>query len=140
MSAIPSELLDAPVSDLDVVTIATKLTRWEELSAFLGLTHQHETDIRYNFSTDYGDQKRAALRKWRQIKGDAATFRVFIAAATAISNMELVHGVMDMLREKLQQPRNGAPANGRVDQVNPRPAREVMLSKYKWLYTAVYWY
>ena len=140
MSAIPPELLDAPVSDLDVVTIATKLIRWEELSAFLGLTQQDETNIRRTFGWDYGDQKREALRTWRKIKGNAATYRAFITAATKASNMELVDSVKDMLREKLQQPRNGAPANVRVDQVNPRPAREAMLSKYKWLYTAVYWY
>ena len=128
---IPPELLDAPVSDLDVVTIATRLTRWEELSAFLGLTHQDESDIRHTYPY-YSDQKREALRKWRKIKGKAATFRAFIAAATSISDIELVDSVKDMLRASQQPPRNGAPADVRVDQVNPRRDRrtaEVMLSE-----------
>ena len=130
-SEIPPELLDAPVSDLDVVTIATKLKKWEELSAFLGLTHQDETDICRTYR-DYSDQKRQALRRWREIKGKTATFRAFIAAATSISNIELVDSVKDMLRARQQPPRNGAPADVRVDQVNPRRDRqttEVMLSE-----------
>ena len=73
------------------------LTRWEELSPFLELTPQHESEIRHTFR-DYGDQKREALRKWKMIKGRAATYRAFIAAATAITNMELVDNVKAMLQ------------------------------------------
>ena len=101
MSDIPARLLDAPVSVTDVATIAVYLKRWEELSPFLGLTEQHEIEVGQNFK-DYSDQKRQALRKWKEVKGDAATYRAFITAATKASNEELVDKVKAMLgtREK----------------------------------------
>ena len=93
-----ADLLDTPVSDKDVTTIAaTYLIKWEELSPFLGLTPQHENEICHTFK-DYGDQKREALRRWKKIKGHAATYRAFIDAAKAISNMDLVDNVKAMLQ------------------------------------------
>ena len=100
MSDIPALLLDTPVSDPDVTTIAAEyLTSWEELSPFLNLTKQHETDIRKDF-TEHSNQKRQALLKWKMINGDAATYRAFITAATKASNMELADKVKAMLRTK----------------------------------------
>ena len=97
MSDIPSELLDAPVSDTHVTTIADEyLTNWEELSPYLGLTKQHDTDIRKDFK-EHSYQKRQALLKWKKIKGKAATYRAFITAATAVSNEDLVDKVKAML-------------------------------------------
>ena len=95
---ISAELLETPVSHQDLSKIASKyLRKWEELSPELKLTPQQETDIKETFR-DYDDQKRQALRKWREIKGNAATYRAFITAATAISNMELVDNVKAMLQ------------------------------------------
>ena len=100
MSDIPAELLDATVSDIDIATIAAEyLTSWEELSPYLGLTKQHDTDIRKDFK-EHSNQKRQALLQWRTIKGNAATYSAFIAAATKASNMELVDKVKAMLRTK----------------------------------------
>lgn len=97
MSDIPARLLDATVSDTDVATIAAEyLTSWEELSPFLGLTKQHETDIRKDFK-EHSNQKRQALLTWKKIKGNAATYGAFIAAARAASNKELVDSVEAML-------------------------------------------
>ena len=96
MSDIPAELLDTPVSNTDVATIAAELTSWEELSPYLGLTKQHETDIRKDFK-EHSNQKRQALLKWKTIKGDTATYGAFIAAATAVSNEDLVDKVKAML-------------------------------------------
>ena len=92
------QLMDTPVSDTDVTTIAAEfLTSWEELSPFLGLTKQHETDIRKDFQ-EHSSQKRQALLKWKKIKGKSATYRAFIAAATAASNEELGDKVKAMLQ------------------------------------------
>ena len=77
--------LDNPVSHKDVATMAEYLNKWEELSPALGLTPQHETEIRRTFR-GYSDQKQEALRKWREIIS-------FTTAATAVSNMELVDNV-----------------------------------------------
>ena len=99
-SNISAQLLDTPVSDQDLSKIAAKyLRKWEGLSPELKLTPQQETEIKETFR-DYDDQKREALRKWREIKGDAATFRAFITAATAISNIELVDNIRAMLRTR----------------------------------------
>ena len=93
-------LLDTQVSDEDVATIAARyLTKWEELRPHLGLTHPQEVAIRSTFH-DYNDQKREALHKWKELKGKDATYRAFITAATAISNMELVDNVKTMLRTR----------------------------------------
>ena len=97
MSDIPAELLDLPVSDDDITTIAAKyLVSWEELSPYLGLTKQDENEVRED-SKKYSLQKRQALRRWKKNEGDAATYRAFIAAATEASNMELVDRVKNML-------------------------------------------
>ena len=98
-SDISAELLDTPVSDEDVATITKYLTKWEDLSPFLGLTQQDETNI-CNTYKDYSHQKRQALRKWREIKGDAATYRALNTAAKKIPNMELVDKVKAILRTR----------------------------------------
>ena len=102
-SEISAELLDAPVSNPDLATIATKLLDdWGELSPHLQLTPQQESAIRQNHVGNYDAQKRGALRRWKKNNGAAATYRAFVAAATAASNMELVDSVKSMLqmREK----------------------------------------
>ena len=98
-SDISTELLGTPVSDKDIATIAEYLVKWEELSPHLELTRPQEAVIRNTYN-DYGHQKREALRKWREIKGNVATFRALITAAMAISNMELVDNVKAMLRTR----------------------------------------
>ena len=100
MSDIPARLLDAPVSDTDVATIAGNLKRWEELSPFLGLTPQHEIEIRNDFKDQYREQKRQALQKWKEIKGNAATYRALIAAAAVTSSNKLVDDINAMLRTR----------------------------------------
>ena len=100
-SSISAKLLDTPVSDQDLSKIAAKyLRKWEKLSPELRLTPQQETEIKETYSRDYDEQKREALRKWKEIKGNAATYRSFISAATAIPNMELVDNVKAMLRTR----------------------------------------
>ena len=95
---ISVELLDAPVSNPDLATIAVKLCRWEELAPQLRLTLQQEITIRQNHVGDYDGQKLGALRRWKMNEGAAATYRAFIAAARAASNMELVDSVKYTLR------------------------------------------
>ena len=96
---ISAELLDAPVSNVDLNTIAAELLEdWEELSPHLQLTPQQESVIRRNAVGNYDAQKRGALRRWKKNKGAAATYRAFIAAATAASNLELVDCVKSMLQ------------------------------------------
>ena len=98
-SDITAELLNTQISDEDVATIANYLTKWEDLSPFLSLTQQDETNIRYTY-TDYSDQKRQALWKWRKIKGSLATYRALITAAKRIPDIELVDKVTAILQTR----------------------------------------
>ena len=67
-SDISAELLDTRVSDQDVATITKYLTKWEDLSPFLGLTQ-------------YSDQKRQDIRKCREKVTQPLTYRALVTAA-----------------------------------------------------------
>ena len=95
---ISEELLDAPLSNPDLATIARKLCHWKELSPYLQLTPQEEITIRQNNVGNYDAQKHGALHRWKINMGGAATYRAFIAAAAEAKNMELVDSVKSMLR------------------------------------------
>ena len=74
------------------------LTKWEEVTPSLGLTHQDEVNIRETYR-DYANQKREALYTWRRNKGDGATYGALIAAAEDISNQQLADGVRKLMKE-----------------------------------------
>lgn len=96
MNDIRVDLLDTPISDQDICKIAAHyLDGWEDLSPELGLTHNHEIVIRKTFR-DYSDQKREALRKWKKLKDEEATYRAFIDAAKKVDNMQLAGDVKRM--------------------------------------------
>ena len=69
-----SELLDAPVSDLHLAQIASRIKSWEEVAPFLALSDVEEEEIREDYK-EYGVQKRKALQRWREKKGSEATYR-----------------------------------------------------------------
>lgn len=98
-SYIPGQLLDTVVSKEHIGKIASFLRNWEELSPHLGLTPEKETEIRNTF-WDYGVQKKEILLEWKKIKGAAATYKAFIAAARSTSNVKLVEDVEDLLWKK----------------------------------------
>ena len=104
---ISAELLDAPVSNPDLTAIARLLGEWEELSPHLRLTPQQEIEIRRD-NVNYGAQKRGALRRWKINNGAAATYRAFIAAAIAASNVDLADSVKSTLRMR-EKPSGNAP-------------------------------
>ena len=104
---IPSYLLDTPITDQDIATIARDyLVRWEELSPHLELTVPQENEIRRTFR-EYADQKREVLRTWKRNKGNGATYDSFITAAEAISNMQLADNVRALLKKQLQHTATG---------------------------------
>ena len=99
---IPSDLLDTPITNRDIVTIARDyLVSWEELAPHLELTVQQEQSIRKTFR-EYEDQKREVLRTWKRNKGNEATYHILITAAETISNMQLADDVKALLKEQFQ--------------------------------------
>lgn len=86
-------MVDARVSEEDLATIAREyLTRWKEISPYLGITAQEEEEICESFRS-YGDQKREALKLWKRKKGKEATYGAFIAAAKKVGNADLADEV-----------------------------------------------
>ena len=95
---ISSDVLDTPITDQDIATIARDyLVRWEELAPHLELTAPQEQSIRQTFR-EYEDQKCQALRTWKRNKGIGATYRTFITAAETISNRQLADNVRALLK------------------------------------------
>lgn len=97
MNDIPANLLDSLVSDQDIAKIASCLIKWEKLSPILGLTFQQETMIRETYR-DYDIQKQQILHKWKQIKGNKATYNALITAASRVSDMELADNIKAMVQ------------------------------------------
>ena len=91
---IQQEKLDRILSDNDIDEIASKyLTNWEKLRSRLGLTRADEECIRKSFKQDYERQGREFLYKWKELKGDSATYRSLINAAEKAQNKNLADNI-----------------------------------------------
>ena len=88
----PSAPLDSPVSDIHISKIAKDLIRnWEELAPCLRLLPSREYEIKKDGR--YGDQKREALRMWKEQNGRKATYRALIVVAEQVSDVELAENI-----------------------------------------------
>ena len=67
--------LDWRVSDYHIAQIADNLVDWELLAPYLELTESEQKEIAKDYQGRYKLQKREALREWRRICGDRATYR-----------------------------------------------------------------
>ena len=82
--------MDEVVSDADEAKIAREyLTDWQSLRPHLGLNHQQENAIRNSYPCNYDQQKQECLSKWKEMKGDRATYRALITAAENARNQQL---------------------------------------------------
>ena len=85
--------LDRIISDYDIEVISRDhLVRWE---GFPLLSPAEEEVIRRNSPSDYLDQKRKFLFKWKEKQGDKATYRELSNAATTIGNKALADVLED---------------------------------------------
>ena len=86
--------LDSPVSDRHIAKIAKDFIRnWEELAPYLRLLPTREYEIKKGGRYAYGDQKREALRMWKEQNGRKATYRALIVVAEQVSNVELAENI-----------------------------------------------
>ena len=91
--------LDSPVSDIHFAKIAKDFIRnWEELAPYLRLLPAHEYEIKKDGR--YGDQKREALRLWKEKNGKKATYRALIVVAKQVSNVELAEKIEALVAPK----------------------------------------
>ena len=88
----PSAPLDCPVSDIHIAKIAHDFIRnWEKMAPYLRLLPAHEDTIKRDGR--YDDQKREALRMWKELNGRKATYRALIIVAKQVSNVELAENI-----------------------------------------------
>ena len=89
--------MDRVISDRDVAVIARDhVTHWRSLAPFLGVTRTKEQEIAMSHLGDYGTQKRECLYVWKEMEGERATYRAFIAAVEDAGNQQLAHAVRDL--------------------------------------------
>ena len=67
--------IDQVCSDIHINKIAKLIESWEGLSASFGISRPEVVEIQKDYSTDYGQQKREFLFKWRRKNGNEATLR-----------------------------------------------------------------
>ena len=94
------QLLDSKVSSDDIQTIANIMPVWEKLRTPLGFDRAKEKAIRRT-NSDYEEQKQDLLESWKEMCGNAATYRAFIEAAEKAGNKLLADRVKEMLRSRV---------------------------------------
>ena len=91
--ALDNSCMDITLTDIGVCAIAEKIVHWERLRPHLGSTKADEEAIKSNNVGRYEEQKKDLLYKWRQMMGDDATPRNFVAAARDAEDEELADEV-----------------------------------------------
>ena len=100
METVSDATLDKPVSDDDVEEIVGLVHRWEDIRNPLGLNPAIEEEIKNDLSTDYRGQKRKCIEKWKQMKGNKATYRAFIGAAEVAQEQGLADNMRALLNRQ----------------------------------------
>ena len=79
VQSLPKESLGSQVSEEHIAEIACQIERWEVYMPYLlgENAKAMEIEIKHNQS-DYGLQKREALRRWKQKFGNKATYHKLI--------------------------------------------------------------
>ena len=94
-----AEKMDVKITHKDLHHVAVELREWNELAPILGLTVADKTAIRNNNRTSYYGQKMAALEKWQERLGDAATYHALAEAATEAKNINLAHFIQKLVKQ-----------------------------------------
>ncbi len=73
----PTEKLDQNCSNDDLNVISQSLTRWEDVSPWLGLTEaeEEEIEVKARNGRALGRLRIDVLRKWKAKQGEGATYR-----------------------------------------------------------------
>ena len=94
LSGAPTGRLKEVISGEDVATIARDLLiKWEPLRPYLGLNRQQEEEICQSYPRNYRKQKQECLERWKELKGDEATYSALIKAAIKAKDQQLADRV-----------------------------------------------
>ena len=86
---VPPEKLDQPCSDEHLSTLALHITDWQSIAPFLGLTEAEESEI-VEDNSKARMKKIKMLRKWRNKKGEKATYRNLAKVLLELEETDLV--------------------------------------------------
>ena len=94
---VPRSLLDSPVSDIHLCSIASHIIEWRELAPYLDLSDVEEKDIVSSYPDRPKLQRREALRKWKESNGNKATYRKLICILCSQSRAGTAHSLKEIL-------------------------------------------
>ena len=98
---VPAEKLDQPCSDEHISKLALHITDWQSIAPFLGLTEAEESEIVEDCSKAR-TKKIKMLRKWRNKKGEKATYRNLAEVLLELEETDLV----EKLHKLIWQPQS----------------------------------
>ena len=76
LSKVPSQLLDSPFTDADIIRLSRCILHWRDLSPYLSLTPEEETRIVTSFpAASPSRQSIDMLRTWKEKWTTNATYR-----------------------------------------------------------------
>ena len=82
LNRIPQDVLDRPLTDLQLVTISKHVLKWKAKASALGLSAGAIESIREDYKNDHDMQKITMMRKWGQMCGEKACLRQLIYTST----------------------------------------------------------
>lgn len=84
-------LLDRRCSDVDILEVSRLMTDWKKLAPYFNVCQPQVKEIEDDCKTDYAEQKRELLYKWRQMNGDEATIRDLCKRLKKAEERDLIH-------------------------------------------------
>ena len=101
MAEIPDQLKQV-VSEIHLAEIAEKISEWESLVDYLGISDYEAVEIKKNNKDFYKLQKRDFLRKWKQKYGEGATYHCLMEVVKkASSEQHLASFITELLGTEL---------------------------------------
>ena len=86
-----------PCSENHLVYIAEKITNWQALAPYLGLTQIDEENIIYQYRESLPCQRQQMLRIWHQRNGSAATYKNLASVFQHCSRQDLVDKIGELI-------------------------------------------
>ena len=93
---VPPEKLDQPCSDEHISKLALYIADWQSIAPFLGLTEAEESEIVEDCSKARM-KKIKMLRKWRNKKGEKATYRNLAEVLLELEETDLVEKLCGLI-------------------------------------------
>ena len=96
--------LDIPCSKDACQSIAKKLSQWESLASYIGLSDDEDcTPIKKNYRDDFELQRVKCLTKWRKKLGNKATYLLLAEGLEKVDRLDLVGELCELFCKEQQK-------------------------------------